>query len=113
MVSRRAQPGLWDAFYATHGFVPDPMLWTFMSPTYPGGWDTPQKRQYTTEFTPTVDPTKQMEAMQKLQALFYEEVPLPRTGEEFTDDIHVTKVEGIGDSTLLAFNRLFNVWFRR
>jgi peptide/nickel transport system substrate-binding protein len=36
LVSRRAQPNLWDLFYTTHGFVPHPMLYTFMSSTYPG-----------------------------------------------------------------------------
>lgn len=113
LVSRRAQPNLWDLFYTTHGFVPDPMLFTFMSPTYPGWWDTPRKRQYTTEFTSTVDPAKRMEGLQKLQALFYEEVPLVRTGDEFTYDIYAPKVQGVGDSTLLNFNRFWNVWFRK
>jgi peptide/nickel transport system substrate-binding protein len=113
LVSRRAQPNLWDLFYTTHGFVPDPMLFTFMSPTYPGWWDTPRKRQYATEFTSTVDPAKRMEGLQKLQGLFYEEVPLVRTGDEFTYDIYAPKVQGVGDSTLLNFNRFWNVWLRK
>lgn len=113
LVSKRAQSAVWDVFYTTHGFVPDPILFTFMSPTYPGWWDTPRKRQYTTEFTTQSDPAKRMEAMEKLQALFYEEVPLARTGDHFIYDIFSPKLRGIGSSTLLNFNRLWNVWAKR
>jgi peptide/nickel transport system substrate-binding protein len=113
LVSRRAQPNLWDVFFTTHGFVPDPMLYTFMSPAYPGWWDTPRKRQHTTELTSALTPAKQMEAMEKFQALFYEEVPLIRTGDQFTYDIFALKVQGLGTSTLLNFNRFWNVWSSR
>ena len=110
LVSRRAQPNLWDVFFTTHGFVPDPMLYTFMSPAYPGWWDTPRKRQTMTELTSALTPAKQMEAMEKFQALFYEEVPLIRTGDQFAYDIFATRVQGLGTSTLLNFNRFWNVW---
>jgi peptide/nickel transport system substrate-binding protein len=113
LVSRRAQSNLWDIFYTTHGFVPDPMLYTFMSPAYPGWWDTPRKRQYTTDFTSGLDSAKRIQALEKLQALFYEEVPLVKTGDMFTYDIFSPKVQGIGSSTLLGFNRFWNVWFRK
>ena len=113
LVSRRAQPNLWDVFFTTHGFVPDPMLYTFMSPAYPGWWDTPRKRQHTTELTSALTPAKQMEAMEKFQALFYEDVPLIRTGDQFTYDIIALKVQGLGTSTLLNFNRFWNVWSSR
>jgi len=110
LVSRRAQPNLWDLFYTTHGFVPHPMLYTFMSATYPGWWDTPRKRQYATELTSALTPAKQMEAMEKLQTLFYEEVPLVRTGDQFTYDIFSPKLRGIDSSTLLIFTKFWNVW---
>ena len=110
LVSRRAQPNLWELFYTTHGFVPHPMLYTFMSPGYPGWWDAPRKPQYATDFTSAFDSAKQMEATEKLQALFYEEVPLVRTGGQFSYDIFTPKVQGIGSCTLLIFNRFWNVW---
>jgi len=110
LVSRRAQPNLWDLFYTTHGFVPHPMLYTFMSATYPGWWDTPRKRQYATELTSALTPARQMEAMEKLQTLFYEEVPLVRTGDQFTYDIFSPKLRGIDSSTLLIFTKFWNVW---
>jgi peptide/nickel transport system substrate-binding protein len=51
-----------------------------------------------------------MEAMEKLQTLFYEEVPLVRTGDQFTYDIFAPKVRGIDSSTLLIFTKFWNVW---
>ena len=113
LVSRRAQPNLWELFSTTHGFVPHPMLYTFMSPAYPGWWDTPRKRQYAADLTSALTPAKQMEAMEKLQTLFYEEVPLVRTGDQFTYDIFSPKVRGIDSSTLLIFTKFWNVWATR
>ena len=113
LVSRRPQPNLWDLYYTTHGFVPDPILYTFMSPAYPGWWDTPRKREYTAEFTAKLDPAKRMEALEKLQALFYQDVPLARTGDMFTYDIYNPKLQGITSSTLLNFNRFWNVWAKK
>ncbi len=110
LVSRRAQPQLWELFYSTHGFVPDPILYTFMSPGYPGWWDSPQKRQQTTELTSALTPAKQMDALERFQALFYQEVPLVRTGDQFAYDIFSPKVQGLSGTTILNFNRFWNVW---
>jgi peptide/nickel transport system substrate-binding protein len=110
LVSRRAQSGLWDVFYTTHGFVPDPILFTYMSPVYPGWWNSQAKQQYTTEFTTTQDSAKRMAALEKLQALFYQEVPVLRTGDTFTYDIYSPKLQGITASTLLGFPSFWNVW---
>jgi peptide/nickel transport system substrate-binding protein len=113
LVSRRAQPNLWDVFYTTHGFVPDPMLYTYMSPTYPGWWDSPAKRQYANEFTSRQEHAKRLEAVEKLQALVYEEVPVARTGDMFVYDIFSPRLQGIGSTTILNFNKFWNVWLRK
>lgn len=112
LVSRRAQSNLWDLYYTTHNFAPDPILFTFMNPTYPGWWDSPRKREYLTEFTARPDPATRMQAMEKLQALFYQDVPMARTGDIFTYDIYNPKLQGIGNSTLLNFPHFWNVWKR-
>lgn len=110
LVSRRAQPGLWDVYYTTHGFVPDPILFTYMNPTYPGWWDSPAKKQYTAEFTAASDSAKRLATLEKLQTLFYQEVPLLRTGDTFTFDIHSPRLRGIAPSTTLNFPSFWNVW---
>ena len=109
LVSRRAQPGLWDVYFTTHGFVPDPVLFTFMNPTYPGWWNTKAKQQYTAEFTATEDSPKRMAALEKLQTLFYQDVPLLRTGDNFTYDIFSPKLQGVAPTTLLNFPCFWNV----
>ena len=110
LVSRRAQPGLWDVYYTTHGSVPDPILFTFMNPTYPGWWDSPGKQQYTAEFTAASDSAKRLAVLEKLQTLFYQEVPLLRTGDTFTYDIYNPRLRGIAPSTMLNFPNFWNVW---
>lgn len=110
LVSRRAQPNLWDVFYTTHGFVPDPILFTFMSPVYPGWWNSPAKQQATAEFTATQDTAKRLAALEKLQTLVYQEVPVLRTGDTFTYDIYTPKLQGIAPTTLLNFPSFWNVW---
>ena len=54
-----------------------------------------------------------MAAMEDIQKLFYDEVPLARTGDMFTYDIYSPKVQGVGPDTLLNFNRFWNVWFKK
>ncbi len=44
LVSKRADPTQWDMFFTYHGFVPDPILYTFMSEAYPGWWTTPSAK---------------------------------------------------------------------
>jgi peptide/nickel transport system substrate-binding protein len=110
LVSRRIQPKVWDLFFTGHGFVPDPVLYTFLSPTYPGWWDTPKKRELMTQLTSATADKDQLKAFAGLQELFYEEVPLVKTGSRFQYDIFSPRVKGIPSSTLLNFNRLWNTW---
>jgi peptide/nickel transport system substrate-binding protein len=81
-----------------------------MNPTYPGWWDTKAKQQYTAEFTTTDDSAKRMAALEKLQTLFYQDVPLLRTGDNFTYDIFSPRLQGVAPTTLLNFPCFWNVW---
>jgi peptide/nickel transport system substrate-binding protein len=101
LVSRRAQPALWDMFQTRHGFVPDPILYTFMSVSYPGWWDTPEKAKLANEFTGALDMQARKAAWEKIQALVYEQVPIIKTGDQYFYDIYSPKVQGIGDTQLI------------
>jgi peptide/nickel transport system substrate-binding protein len=101
LVSRRVQPKLWDLFQTGHGFVPDPILYTFMSDAYPGWWTTEKKTRLTNEFTKAIDPQKRKEIWDQIQALMYVEVPICKTGDQFFYDIYSPKMQGIGDSQLI------------
>ena len=112
LVSRRVKPDVWDLYFTTHGFVPDPVLQNPLNPTYPGWWDTPAKGALLNEFTSTMDPQKRLEIYAKIQALFYEEVPMAKTGDIFTYNIYSPRLGGVGDTTMLNWPRMWNVWLK-
>jgi len=101
LISKRGDPTQWDIFFTHHGFVPDPILFTFMSESYPGWWTTETKRALAAEFAGTLDEAKRREVWDKIQALVYEEVPVMKTGDHFTYDIYSPKVHGLSESSLI------------
>jgi peptide/nickel transport system substrate-binding protein len=101
LISKRGDPTQWDMFFTHHGFVPDPILYTFMSEAYPGWWTTESKRALAAEFAGTLDETKRREVWDKIQALVYEEVPVIKTGDHFTYDIYSPKLNGLSESSLI------------
>jgi len=111
LVSRRSNPALWDMFFTYHGFVPDPVLYTFMSPTYPGWWDNPKKTDLTAKFTASSDFQKRYEIWEQLQALLYEQVPFVKTGDFFNYNIASSKLGGLG-TTSLIWPSFWNVWIK-
>ena len=111
LVSRRAQPALWDMFQTFHGFVPDPVLYTFMSVSYPGWWDTPEKSRLADEFTSAMDMPARKAAWEKIQALLYEQVPIIKSGDGYIYDIYSPKMQGIGESQLI-WPRFWGVSFK-
>lgn len=84
ILQRRQNPDLWDAFVTGHGVVPEPSSITIFNPSYPGWWDTPDKRAALDAFTTESDPAKRLPIWHKLQALFYAEAPTVRMGAGYT-----------------------------
>ena len=111
LVARRVQPKLWDIFQTAHGFVPDPILYTLMSDADPGWWTTDKKTRLTNEFTQAIDPKQRKAIWDQIQALIYEEVPICKTGDQFTYNIYSPKVQGIG-ATQLIWPKLWGVSFK-
>lgn len=101
LISKRGDATQWDIFFTHHGFVPDPILYTFMSDSYPGWWTTAKKKALEAEFAGTLDEGKRKEVWDKIQALIYEEVPVMKTGDHFTYDIYSPKVKGLSASSLI------------
>ena len=101
LVNRRAEPGLWDMFETTHGFVPDPILLTFMNDNYPGWWTSPEKEKLEAAFTGTTDTDERREIWSKIQALVYEQVPVIKPGDALQYDVTSTKLEGLADGRLV------------
>jgi peptide/nickel transport system substrate-binding protein len=101
LLKMRGQSDQWDIFVTHHGFVPDPLLVTFMNDSYPGWWKTPEKAKLTAAFTGTADPEARMKIWAELQTLIYEQVPAIKVGNAYSYDIASKKLKGMGDSTVL------------
>jgi peptide/nickel transport system substrate-binding protein len=81
LLQKRTNPALWEGFIAAHSLVADPTLITIMNPSYPGWWDSPDKRAAMDIFVTETDPAKRMAAWRQIQAIFYRDVPTIKLGE--------------------------------
>jgi peptide/nickel transport system substrate-binding protein len=81
LLQKRTDPTLWEAFIASHSLVADPTLITIMNPTYPGWWDSADKRTALVNFVSESDPAKRVAAWRQIQSNFYRDVPTIKLGE--------------------------------
>ena len=81
LLQKRTDPSLWEGFIASHSLVADPTLITIVNPSYPGWWDSPDKRAAMDAFVTESDQTKRMASWKQLQAIFYRDVPTIKLGE--------------------------------
>jgi peptide/nickel transport system substrate-binding protein len=111
LVSKRGDGKQWDMFFTHHGFVPDPILFSFMSEAYPGWWASPEKKALSQTFTSTLDQKKRLETWTQIQKLMYEQVPVLKVGDVYTYDIYSPKVQDLGE-TQLIWPKFWNVSFK-
>jgi len=97
LLKMRGESGQWDIFVTHHGFSPDPVLFTFLNATYPGWWTSPEITALRAELTGTFDQAARKATWDKIQALFYEQVPAMKVGDGYAYDIASPKVKGLGD----------------
>ena len=112
LVSKRADPTQWDMFFTYHGFVPDPILYTFMSEAYPGWWTTPERKELGAKFAMTLDEKERKDIWDKIQQLVYDQVPIMRTGDNYIYDVYSPKLAGLKD-TALIWPRFWGVSFKK
>ena len=111
---RRANPELWDVFFTRFSIEPEPLSYAFLSPDYPGWWDTEEKRAIVDELRKTIEPEKRGELWADLQALIYEQIPYNLIGKHLYPAAVTTKLEaekpeerwGTGDWNF------WNTWFK-
>jgi peptide/nickel transport system substrate-binding protein len=111
LVSKRADPTQWDMFFTYHGFVPDPVLFTFMSEAYPGWWTTPEKKELAAKFAMTLDEKERRNIWDQIQKLVYEQVPIMKTGVNFMYDVYSPRLKGLEDTSLI-WARFWGVSFK-
>jgi peptide/nickel transport system substrate-binding protein len=83
---------------------------TFMNDGYPGWWTSPEITALRKDFTSTADLAQRKAVWDKIQALFYEQVPAMKVGDAYAYDILSPKLEGIG--TPLFWPVFWNASFR-
>lgn len=111
LVSKRGDPKQWDIFFTSHGFVPDPILFTFMSDTYPGWWATSEKQALVQVFTSTLADNPRRDAWAQIQKLIYTQVPVMKVGDYFMYDIYSPRLQSLGE-TQLIWPKFWNVSFK-
>jgi len=96
LLKMRAEPSQWDIFVTHHGGPPDPILITFLNSGYPGWWNSPEIEQLKMDFTGTADLAERKAVWEKIQVLFYEQVPAIKVGDAYSYDLMSPKLQGIG-----------------
>jgi peptide/nickel transport system substrate-binding protein len=82
-------------FITHHGGPPDPILLTFLNEGYPGWWATPEITELRKQFTSTADLTQRKAVWDKIQELYYEQVPAIKVGDAYSFDVISPKVQNL------------------
>lgn len=110
LVSRRAKAEDWEVFSTWYGFVADPSLADWSDPGYPGWWSGEMVDRLREELRSAIDPKERFAALERLQQLAYEDVPLLKLGEVselFVINPRLKAVE------TLPFPAFWNAYFSR
>jgi peptide/nickel transport system substrate-binding protein len=94
VIERRAKPAEWEIFTTGHGFVPDPSLIDVFSPTYPGWWDSPRKREIFAEFNRATDSEARQRVWHRLHELVFSEGGWVKAGEFFSVQLRSRELTG-------------------
>jgi peptide/nickel transport system substrate-binding protein len=84
VVQRRSKPELWDLFTTGITFSPDPALTSNLQCEWPGWWCNQEKERLLAELIRENDPGKRRALIERIQAVFYEDVGRVKMGDFFT-----------------------------
>jgi peptide/nickel transport system substrate-binding protein len=84
VVQRRNKPELWDLFTTGITFGPDPALTSNLACDWPGWWCHEEKERLVAELIRESDPKKRRALIERIQAVFYEDVGRIKMGDFFT-----------------------------
>ena len=109
VVQRRSKPELWDVFTTGIVFNPDPALTSNLQCNWPGWWCHEDKERLLTELIREADPRKRRVLIERIQAVFYEDVGRIKMGDFFT--LYATRdLKGFQSDPFL---KLWNAWLVR
>ncbi len=94
LLQKRGDEKAWDAFFTYHTFVPEPSLITVLNPSYPGWWDSAEKRDALAAFNRETDANTRKDKWVALQNRFYTEVPSIKVGDFYNLAAATDKLKG-------------------
>jgi peptide/nickel transport system substrate-binding protein len=107
---RRKDPALWDVSVTGYTMRPDPVLNTFMSSSVPGWWENAEVQGLLEDMRREVDFDKRYAMWERIQELFYEEVPYVKVGDYATLRLLSERVQNFKKTPDIFF---WNVWLEQ
>jgi peptide/nickel transport system substrate-binding protein len=102
VVQRRGKPELWDVFTTGITFSADPALTSNLQCNWPGWWCHEEKERLLAELIRESDTRKRRALVERLQAVFYEDVGRVKMGDLFT--LYVSRdLKGFAGGPFLHF----------
>ena len=115
VVANRRLADKWELFVTSGSAVYyDPGISYWLSPTYPGWWDTPEKLACLQDFVSTTDHEARLAAWSRFQKTFYTQVPIIKFGDYYQLHMAATedKIKNLGSKThpIHTFIYVWNLW---
>jgi peptide/nickel transport system substrate-binding protein len=110
LVQSRNKPEAFDIFSTGFTFTADPALATSLQCNWPGWWCSDEKDRLLAEMARELDPKKRKALIDRLQAVFYEDVGRIKLGDYFLLDVVRKEVRGFRSTPELFF---WNAWLAR
>jgi peptide/nickel transport system substrate-binding protein len=110
LVQRRNKPELFDVFSTGFTLSPDPALASSLQCNWPGWWCQEEKDRLLAEMTRETDPKKRRALIERVQAIFYEDVGRIKLGDYYPLQAMRKELRGFKTGPFLYF---WNAWLAK
>ncbi len=110
LVQRRNKPELYDIFSTGFTLSVDPALATSIQCNWPGWWCNEEKERILAEMLRETDPMKRKAQIERIQAIFYDDVGRVKLGDYFTFFVTRKDLRGFRATPHLF---LWNTWLAK
>lgn len=110
LVQRRNKPELFDLFSTGFTFNPDPALASALQCNWPGWWCNEEKDRLVAEMARETDPKKRRALIERVQAVFYEDVGRIKFGDYYPLQAMRKDLRGFKPGPFLYF---WNAWLAK
>lgn len=110
LVQRRNKPEVWDVFVAGIQIVPEPALGVVIQCTWPGWWCHQEKDALLQAMMREPDFKKRYALWERVQAVFWEDVPVVKFGDSFLLNVKRKELKGFRTTPHIYF---WNAWLEK